>query len=107
MFRKAPPDYNCRHAQASYRSTALHTCGIRSVECGIARIYKEDQAEREHQFTITPDQREIATRDTVRRHRVRELLDSGALHTSEDSEPRSCSSTAQPLTIFSWLMCSA
>ncbi|HXS93112.1 MAG TPA: hypothetical protein VN736_00815 [Candidatus Limnocylindrales bacterium] len=51
----------------------------------LARIYKEDQAEREHQFTITPDQmREIATRDTVRRQRVRELLDSGALHTSED-----------------------
>jgi hypothetical protein len=51
----------------------------------IAKIYEADQADRANQFSITPERMAAMTKaDGPRRKRVRELLDAGALKTSED-----------------------
>src|SRR5690349_8658262 len=51
----------------------------------LAKLFAEDQAAREHQFTVTPaEMQAIAKADGPRRKRARELLGAGALHTSED-----------------------
>jgi hypothetical protein len=51
----------------------------------VAKIYAADQADRANQFSMTPERMAAMTKaDGPRRKRVRELLDAGALKTSED-----------------------
>src|SRR5579883_3339152 len=51
----------------------------------LARLFAEDQADRAHQFTLTPaDVSAMADRDAPRLKRVHELAEAGALMTPED-----------------------
>lgn len=51
----------------------------------LEKIYAEDQADRTNMFTMSADQlAKMIKNDTPRRKRVRELIDAGALTTSED-----------------------
>jgi hypothetical protein len=51
----------------------------------LAKIFADDQAAREHQFTMSAAQvAEMVKADGPRRKRVRDLLDAGSLHTAED-----------------------
>jgi hypothetical protein len=51
----------------------------------LARLFRDDQADREHQFTMSAEEKAAVFRkDEPRLKRTRELVESGALRTAED-----------------------